>query len=55
VATQIQGHRESDGHLVFDVKHPGGDPTFFRYSRTDEPCLMLGMCAFKKVPLLVGG
>lgn len=49
--TEIPGKLERNGTLSFTIRHPGGEPTFFRYARTGEPCLMLGMCAFKKLPV----
>jgi hypothetical protein len=38
------------GHLRFESKVPAADPTFFKYLRTGELCLMFGMFALKRLP-----
>jgi hypothetical protein len=50
-AAQMHGRIDGAGQLDFDALAPGLDPYFFRYSRTNEPCIMIGMHALKKVPV----
>lgn len=47
----ISGRIDEDGRLLFSSRSPSSVPTFFRYIRTDEACLMMGMTALKKVPV----
>ncbi len=52
---ELPGGVDDDGRPVFGTGHAGIEPTFFRDRRTGEPCLMLGMCALKKRPVVIMG
>lgn len=47
---QVKGRLGSDGDARFQSRDPGSEPELFRYPRTGELCLMIGMSAFKKMP-----
>ena len=49
---ELWGQKGKNGDLHFDSKVPGAEPTFFRYSRTGEACVMFGMYALKRLPTL---
>ena len=47
---QLRAKLDFDGKLHFFRGAPGFEPSFFRYERTGEPCMVLGLSALKKVP-----
>lgn len=51
---QIRGLRLDHGQFRFDSRLPETEPAFFRDSRTNELCVMLGMIALKRLPSASG-
>ena len=47
----ISGRMTTHGGATFPSTNASLDPTFFRYERTGEPCVMIGMTALKKLPV----
>lgn len=48
--TEIRGQINEAELLFITSNFPGPEPTFFRDSRTGEPCLMFGNMALKQLP-----
>lgn len=50
VTLSIRGVANSDGSLTYSPNLMIDEPLFFRDSASGSPCLMIGLCAFKKAP-----